>query len=63
MHKKPKQITRPIRALILLQILEQQRKPNAIFLSQKNYKKLCKEMKHKVKKIFGINIMNYYASN
>ena len=63
MPKKQKQISRPIRGLILLQIIEQNRKPNAIFLSNKNYKKLCKEMKHKVKLLFGINIMNYYAPN
>lgn len=63
MIKKVKQISRPTRALILLQIIEQQRKPNAIFLSPKNYKKLCKEMKHKVKKIFGMNVMNYYDNS
>jgi len=54
---KCKQISRPIRNLILLQL---QTKPKAIFLTSKDYKKLCKEMKHKVKLIFGINVMNYY---
>lgn len=34
--------------------------PKAIILSKENYKKLCKELKHKVKTVLGVSIVNYY---
>lgn len=53
-----KQVFRPKYNLLVEQL--KLTNPKAIILSKENYKKLCKELKHKVKTVLGISIVNYY---
>lgn len=55
-----KQVFRPTYNLLLGQLLLTYPTPKSIILSKENYKKLCREMKHKVKTVRDVKIVNYY---
>jgi len=56
-----KQVFRPKYDLLIQQLHANRfNNPKAIILSKENYKKLCKELKHKVKTVLGVSIVNYY---
>ena len=38
-------------------------KPNVISLHPRIYKKLCKEMKHKVRIVYGMTLTNFYVKS
>jgi len=55
-----KQISRHTFELLRTQLFLTYPKPKGIILSDKDYKKLCKELKHKVKNTCDCKIVNYY---
>ena len=57
-----KQIARPVYNKLRNDLALSNPIPKAIFLSNDNYKKLCKELGHKVKVSCGVKIANYYLN-
>lgn len=55
-----KQISRPVYNRIVLDANSLAVKPKAITLHPRIYKLLCKEMKHKVRIVCGMVLINFY---
>ena len=57
------QISRPVYDRIVFDAKNLTIKPNVITVHPKIYKLLCKEMKHKVKIVYGMKLTNFYAKS
>jgi hypothetical protein len=55
------QITRPVYNRIVEDAKGLVSKPNVITVHPRIYKRLCKELKHKVKTVYGMTLTNFYA--
>ncbi|CAB5223869.1 hypothetical protein UFOVP388_32 [uncultured Caudovirales phage] len=56
----PKQISRPVYNRIVFDAKNLTVKPKAITVHPNIYKLLCKEMKHKVRIVYGMVLTNFY---
>jgi hypothetical protein len=57
------QISRPVYDRIKFDADLLEEKPKVITVHPKIYKRLCKELKHKVKTVYGMTLTNYYAKS
>jgi hypothetical protein len=57
------QISRPVYDRIVSDAKGLDYKPNVISLHPRIYKKLCKELKHKVRIVYGMTLTNFYAKS
>lgn len=57
------QITRPVYNIIVEDAKGLVNKPNVITVHPRIYKRLCKELKHKVKTVYGMTLTNFYAKS
>jgi hypothetical protein len=57
------QISRPVYDRIVSDAKGLDCKPNIITVHPKIYKKLCKEMKHKVRIVYGMTLTNFYVKS
>ena len=57
------QISRPVYDRIVSDAKGLDCKPNVITVHTKIYKKLCKELHHKVKTVYGMTLTNFYVKS
>jgi len=55
------QITRPVYNRIVEDVNTLQVKPKVITVHPRIYKRLCKELNHKVKTVYGMTLTNFYV--
>ena len=60
---KPKQISRPVYNRIVEDANSLVVKPKIITVHPNIYKRLCKELKHKVRIVYGMTLTNFYAKS
>ena len=58
-----KQISRPVYNRIVQDANSLEVKPNVITVHPRIYKILCKELKHKVRIVYGMTLTNFYAKS
>lgn len=57
------QITQPVYNRIVQGVNVFKVKPKVITVHPRIYKRLCKELKHKVKTVYGMTLTNFYAKS